>query len=87
MSSPKVFAFGVMGVGLVIGFLTVMAVPGFASAATYAYVNQGGEVMTTIAATPEQAITNAPNIHMRSGVLLLDSADDSKIVGDDVSGT
>jgi hypothetical protein len=85
--SLRVFAFGIVGVGLIMGFLTILALPGFAYAATYAYVNQGGEVMTTIANTPADAIKNAPSIHVHSGVLLLDSAADAAVVGDEVSGT
>ncbi len=64
----------------------VIAVPGLTLAATYAYVNTAGEVMTTEAATPNAAIMNAPGIHVRSGVMLIDSADDSAIIGDDVPG-
>jgi hypothetical protein len=63
-----------------------MAAPLTSFAATYAYVNQQGEVMTTESATANQAIMTAPNIDEHSGVLLLDGSDDMEIVGDDVSG-
>lgn len=64
----------------------VVAVPGVSVAATYAYVNTAGEVMTTEAATPDAAIMGAPGIHMHSGVLLMDSAADMEVVGESVSG-
>ena len=64
----------------------VVAVPGVSLAATYAYVNQAGEVMTMEATTPAQALTTAPNIADRSGVMLIDDAADTNVVGDDVSG-
>ncbi len=63
----------------------VVVVPGVSLAATYAYVNQAGEVMTTEAATPNEAITTAPNIGVHSGVMLLQSSSDP-VVGDSVSG-
>lgn len=62
-----------------------VALPGFASAATYAYVNTAGEVMTMDAATAEAALTTAPNLHVHSGVMLVGS-DDSDVIGDDVPG-
>jgi len=64
----------------------VIAVPGLTLAATYAYVNTAGEVMTMEAATPSQALSTAPGLHVHSGVMLIDSADDSAIIGDDVPG-
>lgn len=63
----------------------VVAVPGISLGAMYAYVNTSGEVMTTDATTPNEALSTAPMIHMRSGVMLIES-DDAGIVGDDVSG-
>jgi len=63
----------------------VIAVPGLSLAATYAYVNTAGEVMTVEAATPNQALTTS-GIHQRSGVMLL-SPSDAGLVGDDVPGT
>jgi len=64
----------------------VVAVPGVSLAATYAYVNEAGEVMTTSATTPNEAIITAPNISTHSGVLLIEDSADSEVVGDDVSG-
>lgn len=63
-----------------------VAVPGISLAATYAYVNTAGEVMTVEAATPNAALMSAPGIHVRSGVILIDGADDTQLVGDRVSG-
>lgn len=61
-----------------------VAVPGLSLAATYAYVNTAGEVMTTEAATPNAAIATAPGIHVHSGVILVNGADDAALIGDDV---
>lgn len=66
--------------------LAAVAVPGVSFAQTYAYVNQQGEVMTTEADTPTEAINTAPAIDEHSGVLHIDGADDSSLVGDDVPG-
>lgn len=59
--------------------------PAAAFAATYAYVNTSGEVMTTDAATPDQALQIAPNISLHSGVMLINSTSDP-VVGDTVGG-
>ncbi|MDD5068594.1 MAG: hypothetical protein PHS53_04315 [Candidatus Pacebacteria bacterium] len=66
--------------------MTVLAVafPVFASAATYAYVNQAGEVSTVTAADPWTAIQMAPNIDEHSGVMLLVNPADG-LVGDRVT--
>ena len=60
---------------------------GVSYAATYAYVNSTGDVRTTEASTPEQAIMTAPGIGIHSGVILVDDASDAGLVGDSVSGT
>lgn len=65
----------------------IVAIPGVTLAATYAYVNVSGEVMTTEAATPSSAINTAPSIHPRSGVMLIETTADEAIIGDRVSGT
>lgn len=62
----------------------VVAVPGISLAATYAYVNTAGEVLTVEATNPNTAITTAPGIHPRSGVMLIEVTADQEIVGDDV---
>lgn len=55
-----------------------------ANAATYAYVNTTGEVKSVIANDWMTAILTAPGIHIHSGVMLLKSASDFEIIGDDV---
>ena len=62
----------------------VVAVPGVSLAATYAYVNTAGEVMTTDAASANTALATAPGISMHSGVMLIEMND--AVVGDDVNG-
>ena len=55
-----------------------------ANAASYAYVTTTGEVKSVTANDWMTAILTAPGIHIHSGVLLLKSAADFMIVGDDV---
>lgn len=50
-----------------------LALPALASASTYAYVNQSGDVRSTEANTWQSAIATAPNIDAHSGVMLLDN--------------
>lgn len=64
--------------------LFAVAAPAFSYAANYAYVNAQGEVRMVTAPDPMTAINTAPNIHMRSGVMLLDSQADEEVVGDRV---
>lgn len=66
--------------------LLLMSIPALSFAATYAYVNQQGEVRTVEAASANSAIMTAPNIDEHSGVLLLDSSTDQEVVGDKVMG-
>lgn len=61
----------------------IVAIPGVSLAATYAYVNTAGEVMTMEASNPSTAISTAPGIHPRSGVMLIQSTSDP-VVGDNV---
>lgn len=72
--------------GVVLTAIIFISNPLFASAASYAYVSSTGEVKSVVANDWQSAINTAPGIHMNSGVLLLDSAADHSIVGDDVSG-
>ena len=65
--------------------LVLSAVPLFASAATYAYVDTTGEVKPVVADTWQLAIAKAVGIHIHSGVMLLDSPSDFDIVGNDVA--
>lgn len=63
----------------------ILAVPGLSMAADYAYVNANGEVNMVTANTATEALTTAPNIHVRSGVMLMTDAD-AGLVGDEVNG-
>lgn len=69
----KKFIAGALGVA-------AAAIPGLSFAADYAYVNSTGEVMMVTAATPTEALTTAPGIHINSGVMLLDSSDDREVL-------
>jgi len=62
----------------------VVAIPGVSLAATYAYVNTAGEVMTMDASNASTAISTAPGIHPRSGVMLIETTNDP-VVGDSVN--
>ncbi|MDB5265167.1 MAG: hypothetical protein JWN64_738 [Parcubacteria group bacterium] len=64
----------------------LLALPGISFAATYAYVNQSGEVMTVDAATANAALMTAPGIGIHSGVMLMDDSSDQEVVGDKVPG-
>lgn len=69
----------------VITTLLFMSLPVSASAATYAYVDASGEVKSVTATDWQTAINSAPNIHIHSGVLLLSTAAEYTIVGDNVT--
>lgn len=62
----------------------VVAVPGVSLAATYAYVNNAGEVMTMESASANTALMTAPGISTHSGVMLIEVTD--PVVGDAVGG-
>ena len=68
-----------------IAAVATMSLPVFAYAASYAYVDQLGEVKMVIADGSMVAIATAPNIDEHSGVMLL-TGQNSGIVGDRVSG-
>lgn len=72
----------IVGVGLA---ALVALAPALAGAATYAYVNAGGDVQAVIAGNWQTAIANAPNIAARSGVILIDGTD-STLIDDNVNG-
>lgn len=74
-----------VGAGLVLA-LVLVSVPAFAGAATYAYVDAFGDVKMVTANDWQTAISVAPNRHLHSGVLLLNSASDFAVVGDSVPG-
>ena len=60
--------------------------PAMASASVYAYVDTAGEVKTVTANDWMTAIATAPFIHIHSGVMLLTTAADYLVVGDQVVG-
>ena len=62
----------------------VIAVPGVSLAATYAYVNTAGEVLTMEASNATTAIATAPGIHPRSGVMLIESTADEDVLDEKV---
>lgn len=64
--------------------VVVMGLPVVSYAATYAYVDQMGEVKTVVSNDPMTAMMTAPNIDEHSGVMLLDSPADNEVIGDKV---
>ncbi len=72
--------------GFAIITAAVLALPVFAQAASYAYVDAAGEVKMVVANDWMSAIATAPGIHINSGVFLLTSASDFAAVGDTVVG-
>ncbi len=85
-SLKSVVAF-VIGLGLMFAVLGALALPTSSHAATYAFVNQSGEVSMVIANDPMTAIATAINRALRSGVILLNGINDAGLVGDHVSGS
>ncbi len=68
------------------GFLAMalLGFSGLAHAATFAYVNQAGDVSAVVANDPYEALRTAPNIDEHSGVILLNTTGDA-LIGDHVS--
>ena len=66
--------------------LGAVALPAVSLAATYAYVNTSGEVMTTESTTWQTAIQTAPSIAPTSGVMLIETTADQEVLDEDVSG-
>ena len=69
-SAPSRF---ILAVGLASSGLLALALPTFAHAATYAYVNTAMEIRTVVANDWQTALATAPGIHLHSGVVLLTS--------------
>lgn len=80
------YSTGSIVIGVSLTLLALMSIPAYAGAASYAYVDASGDVRSVTAIDWMTAIRIAPNIHVHSGVLLLDSAADFSIVGDNVAG-
>jgi hypothetical protein len=70
---------------LAVAAVVAVSAPAFSQAATYAYVNQSGEVATVDAGTPNTAIATAPSIDEHSGVILLTNLSNNDLVGDTVN--
>lgn len=81
-TTMNVILASILGVGMLAAMFLAFAIS--ASAATYAYVDAQGEVKAVVADTWMAAIATAPGIHIHSGVMLLKSAADFTIIGDDV---
>jgi hypothetical protein len=67
-----------------LALITLLSVPSFASAASYAYVASTGEVKSVTATDWMLAIATAPGIHINSGVFMLKSAADFAVIGEDI---
>lgn len=69
---------------IVVASLMTLGFIAFANAtyaATYAYVDASGDVKSVTAVDWKTAINVAPNIHINSGVILLNTAADYSVVG------
>lgn len=75
-NSKKYFGLGVATIALLL-----MVAPAVSSAATYAFVNQSGDVAIVVANDPYTAIDIAVNRTLHSGVILLKSASDYTDLG------
>lgn len=69
---------GIAALGALIALPTA-----YASAQTFAYVNTSGEVTSMEATDANTALMTAPGISVHSGVMLLQSSNDS-IIGDTI---
>jgi len=67
-----------------VALASLVAGPALTHAQMYAYVDVAGDVRTIDTTDAMTAINTAPNIHARSGVMILDSTADQEVVGDDV---
>lgn len=86
MNSIKISRTGLLAATATIALFAFFASAGISAAATYAYVNNEGIVMTHIASDPTTAIETAPNRTPRSGVMLISDSADAGLVGDEVDG-
>lgn len=65
---------------ITLAIIMMTSIPAHAQAATYAFVNNSGEVSIVAASSPTEALATAFNISVHSGVMLLQSQLDA-IVG------
>lgn len=73
--SIKTYAFGTLAVAL-LSILALFSMPSLTHAAQYAYIDTLGQLKSVTATDWMTAIAIAPNIHMHSGVYLLDDSDE-----------
>lgn len=76
-----------IGASAAIAFALALVFTSFAAsaeAASYAYVDNNGDVRSVTANDWMTAIDTAPNIHINSGVMILRAASDFEVVGDTV---
>lgn len=71
----------IVATGVFIGMLIIASAPQPTFAATFAYVNQSGDVNIVVANSPMAALLTAVNIGIHSGVLLLSSTHNYALVG------
>ncbi len=86
MNSIRISRAGLFIATAMIALFAFFALAQVSLAATYAYVNTEGIVMTHEASDPMTAIETAPNRTLHSGVMLVSDADDRILVGDEVDG-
>lgn len=67
-----------------VALASLVAGPALTHAQMFAYVDATGDVRTIDTTDAMTALRTAPNIHARSGVMIIDSAADQDLVGDDV---
>jgi len=65
--------------------LTLVSIPQNAEASVYAYVDTVGNVRSVVADDWRLAINTAPSIHLHSGVMILYSVADFKMVGNSIT--
>jgi hypothetical protein len=78
MNTPMRF---LLTAGVAVSGVLATALPSLAHAATYAFVNQSGYVSSVSADNWMAAISNATNIDIHSGVMLLNAQSDYNVVG------
>jgi len=86
MNSIRISKTSILVATVAMALFAFLASAGISAAATYAYVNNEGIVMTVVANDPNTAIETAPNRTPRSGVMLISGSSDATLVGDEVDG-
>jgi hypothetical protein len=86
MNSIRFSRAGLFTATAMIALFAFFALAQVSLAATYAYVNTEGIVMTHEASDPMTAIATAPDRTLHSGVMLVSDSSDRTVVGDEVDG-